>query len=82
MTSSKSFSLLKDLDHRQLRYYLHKLEELKNIDPILFKKVVEGEKRYRKTLTLSDKEQDILDKYGKASGLYLNYIILVDSDEQ
>jgi hypothetical protein len=81
MASSKSFSLAKDVDYRELRFGIYKLQNLKNIDPLKLKKVVEAKKKYRKTITLSDKEQEILDKYGKASGLYLNYVLMDDENE-
>ena len=81
MTSSKSFSLVKNVDYRELRYGIYELQNLKYIDPFKLKKVMEAKKKYRKTITLSDKEKEILNKYGKASGLYLNYILMEDKNE-
>lgn len=79
--TSKSFSLVKNVDYREIRYGIYKLQNLKYIDPFKLKKVMEAKKKYRKTITLSDKEQEILNKYGKASGLYLNYILMEDKNE-
>ncbi|XRO75241.1 DUF2540 domain-containing protein [Methanocaldococcus sp. 28A] len=77
-----AFSLCKNIDSRMLRYYIHKLEHLGHIDPLKLKEVIEAKKKYRKIITLSNKEAEILSKYGKASNLYINYLMLVDGDEE
>ncbi len=81
-TLSKAFKLIKDIDNRDLRYYIHKLENFKPPDPVLLSKVYNTKKTHLKRITLSSKEQEILNKYGKAASLYLNYIIMVDANEE
>jgi hypothetical protein len=81
-TLSKAFKLIKDIDNRDLRYYIHKLENFKPPDPVLLSKVYNAKKTHLKKITLSNKEQEIINKYGKAASLYLNYIIMVDTNEE
>ena len=74
-TLSKAFKLIKDIDNRDLRYYIHKLENFKPPDPVLLSKVYNAKKTHLKKITL-------LNKYGKAASLYLNSIIMVDTNEE
>jgi hypothetical protein len=82
MTKKLSISTIKDVDSRMLRYYIHKLENLGPIDPLKLKEVIEAKKKYRKIITLSNKEAEILSRFGKASNIYINYLMLVDGDEE
>ncbi|AEF96079.1 DUF2540 domain-containing protein [Methanotorris igneus] len=75
-----TFYLCKNVDSRRLRYYLHKLENLKELDPEMFKKVIESKKECRRTITLTEEEIKICEKYGRATNLYLNYVIMVSED--
>ncbi|MCQ6254733.1 DUF2540 domain-containing protein [Methanocaldococcus sp.] len=75
-----TFYLYKNIDSRQLRYHLHKLEDLKQIDPEKLKKVVEARKRCKRTIILTEEERKIYQRFGKATNLYLNYVILVNED--
>ncbi|ADC69780.1 conserved hypothetical protein [Methanocaldococcus sp. FS406-22] len=75
-----TFCLCKNIDSRELRYILHKLEGIKIIDAERLKKAIEVKKRYKKRIVLTDKEKEIVERFGKATGLLLNYV-LVNEDE-
>jgi uncharacterized protein YktA (UPF0223 family) len=83
MPRSKIFYLCKNIDNRKLRYLLHKLEDADNlnIDIERLKKTLESKKRYKRVITLSEEEERIVEKHGKATGLLINYQ-LVDGDEE
>jgi hypothetical protein len=76
----KIFYLCKNIDNRELRYYLHKLENLKIIDADRLKKAYESKKPYKISITLSPQEEKIVNKWGKSTNLYVNYVV-VDEDE-
>ncbi len=80
MPRSKTFYVYKEMDSRELRYYLHKLENLKSIDADRLKKAYESKKPYKVSITLSPQEEKIVDKWGKSTNLYVNYVV-VDDDE-
>ena len=73
-----TFYLCRNLDNRELRYYLHKLEEIKQIDAEKLKEVIETRKAFKRTITLSKKEEEIIKRFGKAVNVVLNYVILVE----
>ncbi|UXM84048.1 DUF2540 domain-containing protein [Methanococcus aeolicus] len=75
------FYLTKNVDSRIARYFLHKLENFGPPDPILLSKINAKKKKYKKTLTLSPEEENIVNTYGKTTNLYLNYAIEVQGDE-
>jgi len=76
----KIFYLCKNIDSRRLRYYLHKLEEMENIDLETLSKAVGTKKKYKRTLVLTEEEEKIINKLGKSVNLLLN-CILVKVDE-
>jgi len=70
----KQFHLIKNIDSRALRYYLHKIEHLEFVNPEKLREVTEL-KGFRRTLILSEQEERIIEKYGKATNLLVNYAI-------
>ena len=80
MTDKATFCLCRNIDSRELRYLLHKLENIQNIDAEKLKRAVEVKKKYKKRIVLTDKEKEIVERSGKATGLLLNYV-LVNEDE-
>ncbi|AVB75892.1 DUF2540 domain-containing protein [Methanococcus maripaludis] len=74
--TQQQFYLVKDVDSRALRYYLHKLENLTSINPERLKNLVESKKNYKRTIKLSKQEQNITDKFGKATNILVNYLII------
>ena len=79
----KIFYLCRNIDNRKLRYLLHKLENANqiNIDVERLKKALESKKKYKRVITLSEEEDEIIKKHGKATGLLINYQ-LVDGNEE
>jgi hypothetical protein len=73
-----TFYLCRNLDNRELRYYLHKLEFVQQIDAEKLKEVIETRKTFKRTITLSKKEEEIIKRFGKAANIVLNYVILVE----
>ncbi|ABR55527.1 conserved hypothetical protein [Methanococcus vannielii SB] len=74
--TQQQFYLVKDVDSRALRYYLHKLESLTSVNPEKLKNLVESKKNYKRTIKLSKQEQGITDKFGKATNILVNYLII------
>jgi len=74
-------TLITDMDCRTARYMLHKLENIDKIRPEILKRAVELDKSFRRTITLSDVEEKIYEKYGKATNLMVNYAIIAEGME-
>ncbi|AEH06280.1 DUF2540 domain-containing protein [Methanothermococcus okinawensis] len=80
---AKIFYLCKNIDSRKLRYLIHKLENTDtiNLDISRLRKALESKKKYKRVITLSNEEKNIIEKHGKAVGLLINYQ-LVDGNEE
>ncbi|AVB75905.1 hypothetical protein HNP87_001473 [Methanococcus maripaludis] len=73
------FTLIREMDARTLRYYFHKLENIENIDPEQLAEVVKAPKQHKRPLSLSKEEEKIIEKFGRATNLLVNYIIMTES---
>ncbi|XRO77326.1 DUF2540 domain-containing protein [Methanocaldococcus sp. 10A] len=78
-----TFYLYKNVDSRKLRYLLHKLENIENIDIETLKKAMEAKKTYKKAITLTEEEEKILNRLGKSANLLLNCeLVKLDEGER
>jgi hypothetical protein len=57
------------------------MEHVKNIPTHVIAKVKELKKKYDKRLTLTDKELEIVEEFGKGSNFILNCIIYMDKGD-
>lgn len=64
------------MDARDLRYFLHRLDNTECLDPEIVKKILETKKEHKTTLILSKNEEKIIQKYGRAINLMLNHAII------
>ncbi|MBP2143930.1 hypothetical protein J2127_001099 [Methanococcus voltae] len=70
----KYFYTRNKIDSRDVRYFLHKIEELKEINPEYLVQAVKYEKKHKVSITLSEREAKIVEKYGKATDILINYL--------
>jgi hypothetical protein len=78
-----TFYLCKNIDGRKLRYFLHKLEGLENIDIDTLRKAIEAKKIYKRAITLTEEEEAILKRLGKSANLLLNCeLVKLDEGER
>jgi len=82
MTEKATFYLCKNIDSRRLRYLLHKLEDLKQLDPVKLRRAVEAKKVCKRTIILTEEEMKICQRFGKATNLYLNYVLVNEDGER
>ncbi|MBA2841276.1 ABC-type polar amino acid transport system ATPase subunit [Methanococcus maripaludis] len=71
-----NFRIIKKMDARDLRYFLHRLDNTECLDPEIVKKILETKKEHKTTLILSKNEEKIIQKYGRAINLMLNHAII------
>lgn len=67
-----------NLDCRNTRYILHRVKDIEEIRPEILKRGAGLKKQYRKTITLSEVEEKIVEKYGEAINLMVNYAIVLE----
>ncbi|WP_457613205.1 DUF2540 domain-containing protein [Methanocaldococcus sp.] len=78
-----TFYLYKNIDGRKLRYLLHKLENVENIDIETLRRAIEAEKKYKRAITLTKEEEAILERLGKSANLLLNCeLVKLDEGER
>ena len=77
----KKFNVYTNLSLRELRFFLHQMEHVKNIPTHVIAKVRSLKKKYDKRLTLTDKELEIVEEFGKGSNFILNCIIYMDKGD-
>jgi hypothetical protein len=78
-----TFYICRDIDSRKLRYFLHKLEGLENIDIDTLRKAIEAKKIYKRAITLTEEEEAILKRLGKSANLLLNCeLVKLDEGER
>ncbi|ACV25384.1 DUF2540 domain-containing protein [Methanocaldococcus fervens] len=78
-----TFYLCKNIDGRKLRYLLHKLENVENIDIETLRRAIEAEKKFKRSLTLTEEEEAILERLGKSANLLLNCeLVKLDEGER
>ncbi|MBP2143815.1 hypothetical protein J2127_000983 [Methanococcus voltae] len=74
------FNLYKNIGARELRYYVHKMENCGNIAPETIAEIKNRNLKTKKLLTLSDKENEIVSKYGIGANFLLNCIIFQEEE--
>ena len=73
--------LYRNIDSRKLRFMLHNLPKLNNIDPPTLVEVARLKKTYEKKLTLIDEEIKIIETYGRKTNELLNYMLYKEEHE-
>ena len=73
--------LYRNIDSRKLRFMLHNLPKLNNIDPPTLVEVARLKKTYEKKLTLIDEEIKIIETYGRKTNELLNYMLYREEHE-
>jgi len=73
--------LYRNIDSRKLRFMLHNLPKLNNIDPPTLVEVARLKKTYEKKLTLIDEEINIIETYGRKTNELLNYMLYKEEHE-
>ena len=73
--------LYRNIDSRKLRFMLHNLPKLNNIDPPTLVEVARLKKTYEKKLTLIDDEIKIIETYGRKTNELLNYMLYKEEHE-
>ncbi|ACX72461.1 conserved hypothetical protein [Methanocaldococcus vulcanius M7] len=78
-----TFYLCRNIDGRKLRYLLHRLENVENIDIETLRRAIEAEKKYKRAITLTEEEEAIIQKLGKSANLLLNCeLVKLDEGER
>nr|WP_176580250.1 DUF2540 domain-containing protein [Methanococcus maripaludis] len=68
------------MDAKAVRYYFHKLENLNDeIDLDILIKAITTNKPFKRPLTLTEEEEGIINRYGRATNTLTNYMILKES---
>jgi len=80
-TRLRRFMLYRNIDSRKLRFMLHNLPKLNNIDPPTLVEVARLKKTYEKKLTLIDEEINIIETYGRKTNELLNYMLYKEEHE-
>lgn len=65
---------------REVRYYMHLMEKYPNIHPKTIAEIKKRKLCVKKVLTLSDKEKEIIEKYGEGANLILNCVIFQEEE--
>ena len=78
--SKRYFNLYKNIGAREVRYYLHKAENYKGIDLRVIAEIKKRKLVSKKLLTLSDKEIEILNKFGEGANFVINCIIYQEEE--
>ncbi|MBP2202154.1 hypothetical protein J3E07_001595 [Methanococcus voltae] len=70
----KHFYTVEKLDSKDIRYFLHKIDEIKEINPQYLTSCMNPKTKHKVSITLSEREAKIVEKYGKATNVLINYL--------
>lgn len=80
MKKNYLFSIYLAITPLELRFFLHELAHLENVDTNTLSEVEHLEKNTKIRLTLTEADRKIIQKYGKLTNSLLNYVILDHMD--
>jgi len=82
MNQKLHLSLIEPLDVLAVRFYFHQIQNIEFVDVEKLGKVSKMPKKCSRTLKLSDEEQRIIEKTGKITNHLVNYVILIERENQ